>query len=153
MSIPNRTLLRLLVVEDDTDDQLLVLDALREASVPHDVYFAHDGAELMAYINREGEHADPSTSPLPHLVILDLHMPRLSGFEVLEKRRENPVFRLIPVIVMSSSWSEEDIARCYTLGVNSFITKPVSFDHLVRVMRTIGTYWLEVCELPDLHRA
>lgn len=153
MSTPNRSLLRLLVVEDDTDDQLLVLDALREAGFPHDVFFAHDGAELMDYVNRQGEHTDPGSSPLPHLVILDLHMPRMSGFDVLEKRRSHPVFRLIPVIVMTSSWSEEDITQCYELGVNSFITKPVSFDHLVRVMRTIGAYWLNICELPDLHRA
>lgn len=153
MSAPNRTLLRMLVVEDDTDDQLLILDALREAGFPHDVYFAHDGAELFNYLEGKGEYADPQHAPMPHLVVLDLHMPRLTGFEVLEKRRDHPVFRMIPVIVMSSSWSEEDISRCYALGVNSFVTKPVSFDHLVRVMRTVGAYWLEVCELPDLHRA
>lgn len=153
MSAPNRNVLRMLVVEDDTDDQVLVNDALSEAGFPHELYFAHDGAELLSYLNGEGAYADPIAAPMPHLVVLDLHMPRLSGFEVLEKRRDHPIFRMIPVIVMSSSWSEEDIARCYALGVNSFVTKPVSFDHLVRVMRTIGTYWRDICELPDLHRA
>ncbi|MCB9762582.1 MAG: response regulator [Alphaproteobacteria bacterium] len=141
--------LRLLVAEDDTDDQLLLVEALREADVPHEVNFVPDGAEMLAYLNREGSWSDPRSSPRPSLVLLDLNMPRVSGFEVLERRQEHPTLRVIPVIVMTSSWSERDIARCYSLGANAFITKPVTFDQLVNVMGALGSFWLETCELPS----
>jgi CheY-like chemotaxis protein len=107
-----------------------------------------NGEELMDYLHRRGAFADPARSPRPGLILLDLNMPRKDGREALAEIKSDPALRQIPVVVLTTSKAEEDIYRTYDLGVNSFITKPVTFDGLVNVMRTLGTYWFEIVELP-----
>ena len=102
----------------------------------------------MAYLTRRGRYADPALSPRPGLILLDLNMPRKDGREALREIKANPALRQIPVVILTTSKAEEDIYRSYDLGVNSFISKPVSFEGLVAVMRTLGRYWFEIVELP-----
>src|SRR5687768_14268844 len=102
----------------------------------------------MQYLRRGGRYADPGASPRPGLILLDLNMPRKDGREALREIKSDPNLRHIPIVVLTTSKAEEDIYRTYDLGVNSFITKPVTFDGLVNVMRGLGRYWFEIVELP-----
>lgn len=138
----------LLVVEDDQDDQLLLVDALRAAGQAPTLKFVQDGQELLDYLRREGEHADPARSPWPSLILLDLRMPRLDGPAALEQIKADPRLRRVPVVVMTTSWSERDIARCYDAGASSFVLKPVTFQKLVEVMGRLCRYWFGTVELP-----
>lgn len=138
----------LLVVEDDQDDQLLLVDALRAAGQAPTLKFVQDGQELLDYLRREGEHADPTRSPWPSLILLDLRMPRLDGPAALEAIKADPRLRRLPVVVMTTSWSERDIARCYDAGASSFVLKPVTFQKLVEVMGRLCRYWFGTVELP-----
>ena len=147
MSVGDKRLLRILLVDDDTDDQLLLLEALRETELPFELHMVSDGAALHDFLDRKGEH---ELAPRPSIVLLDLNMPGFNGFDVLRSRSDHPMLRRLPVIVMSASWSERDIALCYDLGVNSFITKPVTFDQLVETVRGLAHYWLDICELPSV---
>jgi CheY-like chemotaxis protein len=106
-----------------------------------------DGEQLMNYLHRRGKY-DTDNAPRPGLILLDLNMPRKDGREALREIKSDPVLRSIPVVVLTTSKAEEDICRTYDLGVNSFITKPVTFEGLVAVMKGIGRYWLEIVELP-----
>ena len=112
-----------------------------------------DGEELLDYLRRRGKYADPKESPRPGLVLLDLNMPRKDGREALREIKSDPKLRDIPVVVLTTSKAEEDIARSYNLGVNSYITKPVKFSALVEVMKALGKYWFEIVELPGPRHA
>ena len=138
----------ILMADDDEDDRLLARDALAESRLHNDLRFVCDGVELMQYLRREGPFADPALSPRPGVILLDLNMPRKDGREALEEIKADPDLRRVPVVVMTTSQAEEDIARSYDLGASSFITKPVTFEGLVRVMRGLGTYWFEIVQLP-----
>ena len=138
----------ILMADDDEEDRMLASDALRESRVANDLRFVHDGEELFQYLRREGRFATAEDSPYPGLILLDLNMPKKDGREALRELKADANLRRIPVIVMTTSKLEEDILRTYDLGANSFITKPVQFDALVRVMREIGRYWIEIVELP-----
>jgi CheY-like chemotaxis protein len=138
----------LLVVDDDRDDQELLGEAFDELGFDGRLIFLDDGDQLIDYLNRKGEFADPESNPAPSLVILDLNMPRLHGLAALADLRANPRFRRVPVIIMTTSWSEDDIARAYDLGANSFIIKPVLYDELLETVRGLVTYWLRLAELP-----
>jgi CheY-like chemotaxis protein len=126
---------------------------LEESRVANDLHFVHDGIELLEYLHHQGRYSDPETAPRPGIILLDLNMPRMDGREALEKIKEDPTFRSIPVVVMTTSEAEEDIVRSYDLGAASYITKPVTFEGLLRVMRAIGDYWVEIVELPGARRA
>jgi CheY-like chemotaxis protein len=102
----------------------------------------------MDYLTRSGEYADPLTSPRPGLILLDLNMPRKNGREVLEEIKSDEALRRIPVIVLTTSSDEEDILSSYDLGVSSYITKPVTFSELVRIMRSFGEYWIDIVKIP-----
>ncbi|HEX8202372.1 MAG TPA: response regulator, partial [Isosphaeraceae bacterium] len=106
------------------------------------------GEELLEYLRRQGQFTDASTSPTPGLILLDLNMPRKDGREALREIKSNPALRQIPIIVLSTSKAEEDVYRTYDLGANSFITKPVTFEGLVDVMKSLGRYWFHIVELP-----
>jgi CheY-like chemotaxis protein len=136
------------MAEDDPDDRLLAREALEEARLANDLYFVEDGEELMDYLHRRGEYADPEVSPRPGLILLDLNMPRKDGREALEEIKADSRLRLIPVVVLTTSKAEEDILRSYDLGVNAYITKPVTFESLVGVMKVLSQFWLEIVELP-----
>lgn len=138
----------ILLADDDADDRMLTRDALTESRLANDLRCVEDGEELMAYLNRRGDYADPSTSPRPGLILLDLNMPRKDGRESLREIKADPSLRQIPVVVLTTSKAEEDIYRSYDLGVNSFISKPVTFDGLVGVMKALGRYWFEIVRLP-----
>lgn len=141
----------ILVAEDDEDDRLLMQEALEENRLANDLHFVCDGEELMDYLLHQGNFSDPESSPRPSLILLDLNMPRKDGREALKEIKADPNLRQIPVVVLTTSKAEEDILRTYDLGVSSFIAKPVVFESMVQIMKTIGTYWFEIVELPDGH--
>ena len=138
----------ILLADDDADDRMLTRDALAESRLANDLRFVEDGEQLMAYLRREGRFNSPESAPRPGLILLDLNMPRKDGREALREIKGDPTLRSIPIVVLTTSKAEEDIYRTYDLGVNSFITKPVTFDGLVSVMRGLGRYWFEIVELP-----
>jgi len=139
----------ILIADDDEDDRLLAEDALRENRLVNDLRFVEDGEELMEYLLQQGKYSDPRDAPRPGLILLDLNMPRKDGREALEEIKSNDLLRRIPVVILTTSKAEEDILKTYDLGVNSFITKPVTFDGLVELMQLLGRYWFEIVELPD----
>ncbi len=138
----------ILLADDDEDDRLMTTEAFKENRVANTVHCVKDGEELLDYLHRRGNCTDPASSPTPGIILLDLNMPKMDGREALSRMKTDPKLRLIPVIVLTTSKVEEDIFRSYDLGVNSFIIKPVSFDALVDVLRTVQRYWFEIVELP-----
>ncbi len=126
---------------------MMAADALSEARVSNPLICVEDGAELLDYLFGRGKY-EANPPALPGLILLDLNMPRVDGREALAQLKQDPVLRRIPVIVLTTSDADDDIFRTYDLGVNSFITKPVSFEGLVDVMRGLGHYWLEIVALP-----
>lgn len=138
----------ILLADDDEEDRMLAGNALEESRVVNDLRFVEDGEELLDYLYHRGRYSEPGTSPTPGLILLDLNMPRKDGREALKEIKADADLRRIPVVVLTTSKAEEDIYRTYDLGANSFITKPVSFEGLVSVMRDIGRYWIEIVELP-----
>jgi CheY-like chemotaxis protein len=143
----------LLLAEDDPDDRLLTRQALEKSRLVNDLRCVEDGEELLDYLRRRGKYADPKQSPRPGLILLDLNMPRKDGREALREIKSDPRLRAIPIVVLTTSKSEEDVARTYNLGVNSYITKPARFSALVEVMQAIGKYWFEIVELPGRPQA
>ncbi len=140
--------IRILVADDDSDDRMLIGDAFEEACLKNPVHFVEDGIELLEYLKREGKYADVEGEYLPGIILLDLNMPRMDGRTALKEIRADPALRKIPIVVLTTSKSEEDILRTYDLGVNSFITKPVTFDGLVQVVQVLNQYWIEIVALP-----
>jgi CheY-like chemotaxis protein len=138
----------ILIADDDEDDRLMTKEALAESRLANDLRFALDGEDLMDYLHRRGRHADPADSPVPGLILLDLNMPKKDGREALAEIKTDPKLRKIPVVVLTTSRAEEDIFRTYDLGVNSFITKPVTFQGLVDAMKVLSDYWFELVALP-----
>jgi CheY-like chemotaxis protein len=147
MSSPHSTRVPILIAEDDEEDRMLASDALHESRLANPIHFVGDGVELLDFLFRRGKYSDPATSPRPGLILLDINMPRMTGLEALRHIKEDPELRRIPVIILTTSRADEDIIRSYDLGVNSFISKPVSFEGLVAVMRLLGTYWFEIVDL------
>jgi len=139
----------ILMADDDADDRMLTRDALEESRVLNELRFVEDGEELMEYLTRKGKYSNVEDSPRPGLILLDLNMPKKDGREALKEIKSDPNLRRIPVVIMTTSQAEEDIFRSYDFGASSFITKPVTFDRLVELMRTLGEYWVEFVELPD----
>ncbi len=138
----------ILIADDDPDDRMLTRDALEESRLANDLRFVEDGEELMDYLHRRGPFALPEASPRPGLILLDLNMPKKDGREALREIKHDPELRQIPIIVLTTSKAEEDICRSYDLGVSSFITKPVTFESLVEIMKVLARYWFEIVELP-----
>jgi CheY-like chemotaxis protein len=138
----------ILLADDDEDDCLLARDALRDAGVRHDFRTVRNGVELLDYLLRRGPYAAEADSPRPDLILLDLNMPRLNGHEALEQISVDPALRSIPLIVLTTSSREADIARVYELGANSYIVKPASFAALTEIMQMLARYWFEVVALP-----
>ena len=138
----------ILVADDDPDDRMLIADAFLESKLNNDLRFVKDGVELMDYLQQKGDFTDSSTAPRPGLILLDLNMPRMDGREVLAAVKRLPEHRQIPIVVLTTSKAEEDILRTYELGVSSFITKPVSFEGLVEVVRILNAYWFQIVHLP-----
>lgn len=138
----------ILMADDDADDRLLAKDAFDECHLPGEVRFVEDGEDLLEYLQHRGKYAQGANAPTPNLILLDLNMPKKDGREALREIKSTPDLRKIPVIVLTTSKADTDIAKIYDLGANSFISKPVAFDSLVKVMQVIGHYWCEIVELP-----
>jgi DNA-binding response OmpR family regulator len=134
----------ILHVEDDPNDVVLLDHACRKAGIDCEIKRVADGEEAIAYLMGKDEFADRGQFPLPQLILLDLKMPHLSGFDVLQWRRENDKIRTVPVVVLSSSNHDLDLVRAYELGVNSYLIKPVSFDSLVSIVKALSDYWLRL---------
>ena len=140
---------RILVADDDPDDRMLVKDALSETQSPAELQMVVDGEDLLDCLHRRGKYQASGASHLPDLILLDLNMPRKDGREALREIKSDPVLRRIPIIVLTTSKSEDDIERTYDLGVNAFISKPSSFQLLVETMATLTKYWFETVKLPS----
>ena len=138
----------ILMADDDEDDCLMTKEALEEAKVENNIYFVKDGEDLMDYLYHRGSYSDEEKFPRPGLILLDLNMPRKDGREALMEIKADPHLRQIPIVVLTTSKAEEDICRTYDMGVNSFITKPVLFEGLVEVMKTLSHYWFSIVKLP-----
>ncbi|UCD35533.1 MAG: response regulator [Nitrospiraceae bacterium] len=139
----------ILMADDDEDDRLMTKEAFDEAKLANELRFVEDGEELLDYLTHRNKYADSSTSPRPGLILLDLNMPRKDGREALREIKADPDLRQIPIVVLTTSKAEEDIYRSYDLGVNSFITKPVSFEGMVFVITTLAQYWFQIVRLPE----
>lgn len=140
--------IRILIAEDDEEDRAFARDALTMARLANDLHFVCDGAELMDYLHARGAYAAPGLAPRPGLILLDIKMPRKDGFACLKEIKADQSLRQIPVVILTTSSAEEDIFTSYDLGVNSFVSKPVTFDGLVQAMRALGRYWFEIVDLP-----
>lgn len=138
----------ILVADDDADDRMLIDEAFEESLLQNPVHFVEDGEQLLEYLRREGEYAKHEGTAYPGVILLDLNMPRMDGRTALAKIKEDPELCRIPVVILTTSKAEEDIIRTYGLGVSSFITKPVTFEGLIDVVKAIGHYWVEIVALP-----
>ena len=132
----------ILLVEDNPDDEELTLRALSKSNVVNRVVVVRDGAEALDYLFRRGKHADRSLNEVPQLVLLDLKLPKLGGLEVLRALRADDRTKLLAVVILTSSVEDQDLLRCYDLGANSYIRKPVDFTQFVEAIRQVGLYWL-----------
>jgi CheY-like chemotaxis protein len=141
-------MITILLADDDPDDRKLTQDAFMENRLANEFHAVEDGEELMDYLHRRGRYESLREDPLPGLILLDLNMPRKDGREALREIKADPDLRRIPIVVLTTSKAEEDIVRTYDLGVNSYVTKPVTFKSLVELIRILGRYWFEVVELP-----
>ncbi len=139
----------MLCAEDDPDDRMLMRDAIAECDFLDGVQFVDDGADLLAYLRRQGSYADPERSPRPGIVVLDLNMPRVDGREALRQIKGDPDLRSIPVVILTTSSAPSDIATTYQFGASSFITKPSSYSELVNVVAELRRYWFETVRLPS----
>src|ERR1700704_6357211 len=140
-----------LMADDDADDRRLTQEAFEEARLINDVRFVENGEQLLEYLRKQGQYAPPAEAPRPGLILLDLNMPRKDGRTVLKEIKSDPILRQIPVVVLTTSKSDEDIYRSYDLGVNSYIVKPVTFEALVDILQTLEKYWFQIVELPPAH--
>ncbi|HYG76063.1 MAG TPA: response regulator [Planctomycetota bacterium] len=143
--LPTGTPEPILLVEDNADDELLTLHAFKENKIPNEIVVARDGVEALNYLL--------GTAPLPAIVLLDLKLPKLNGLEVLERVRANTRTRCLPIIVLTTSREEADLLKCYSLGANSYIQKPVDLKHFIEAIHHVGAYWLKLNCPPPLKSA
>ncbi|HTA76941.1 MAG TPA: response regulator [bacterium] len=145
----NRNIAPILMADDDVDDRMMAEKAASENRLANPFRTVNNGEELLDYLRHQGKFSDPATAPKPCLILLDLNMPKMDGREALRILKDDEKLRKIPVVIMTTSQAEEDILVSYNVGANSYITKPVTFDGLVKVIKTLKDYWLEIVELPE----
>ncbi|HJU84718.1 MAG TPA: response regulator [Holophagaceae bacterium] len=138
----------ILLVEDNPDDQELTLIAFRDSHIANEVVLAKDGAEALDYLFGMGAHAGRDLRSMPSVVLLDLKLPKVDGLEVLARMRADERTRLVPVVILTSSKEQEDVARSYQLGANSYVRKPVDFSQFLDAAKELGLYWLVLNEPP-----
>lgn len=137
----------ILMADDDPDDRMMAKEAFEENKLKNDLFFVEDGEDLMSYLLQKGKYT-PQNAPRPNLILLDLNMPKKDGREALLEIKSNPELKRIPVVVLTTSKGEEDVLKSYDLGVNSFITKPVTFERLIQVIGKLNDYWFQIVKLP-----
>jgi two-component system, response regulator len=140
--------LDILLVEDNEDDRDLALHALQRAKVANRIFVVRDGEEALDFLFCRGAHAERSFDHPPKLVLLDLKLPKVDGMEVLKQVKSDPRTRTIPIVIMTSSKEERDLASGYNLGANSYIQKPVDFDQFRETVKSVGLYWLVINQPP-----
>lgn len=138
----------ILLVEDNPDHVLIIQRGLKANSIINDVHVVEDGQEALNYLHHQGKYADPQTAPRPGLILLDIKLPKVDGFEVLRRIKQDPTLKAIPVIMLTSSEQEVDIAKSYLSGANSYITKPIQFTEFIEKVKKLELYWVLVNELP-----
>jgi two-component system, response regulator len=138
----------ILLVEDNADDELLTLRALNKNKIANKIEVVRDGAEALDFLFATGSHASRDPRELPQVILLDLKLPKVDGFEVLRQIRANPHTRMLPVVVLTSSKEEQDLIQAYSIGVNSYVHKPVDFNQFVEAIGQLGLYWLVLNEAP-----
>ena len=141
----------ILLVEDNSSDEKLTVLALRNCGVPNEIVVQRDGAAALDYLFCAGDHAGRDEIQNPTLILLDLKLPKIDGLEVLRRVREHERTKLIPVVVLTASREEEDVARSYSLGANAYIRKPVDFSEFAQAAKTLGHFWLVLNEQPTRH--
>lgn len=141
----------ILLVEDNEDDEVLTLRALKKNNIANEVVVARDGAEALDFMFGSGAHAGRDTSVQPQVVLLDLNLPKISGHEVLKRVRADPRTRHLPIVVLTSSKEDEDLLQSYTNGANAYVRKPVEFGQFTEAVKTLGLFWLILNErVPQL---
>jgi CheY-like chemotaxis protein len=138
--------IEILLVEDNPGDVRLTRESLYDARIHNNMIVASDGLEAMACLRREGKYAEVTR---PDLILLDLNLPRMNGFEVLNEIKEDPSLKRIPVVVLTTSQAEQDIIQSYNLYANAYVTKPVDLEQFVKVLKSIEDFWLEIVKLPN----
>jgi two-component system response regulator len=138
----------ILLVEDNPDDVDLTLRAFKKSRITNEVVVARDGVQALEYLTSTGMYAGNTIEDLPQVVLLDLHLPKVSGLEVLRAMRADPRTKLLPVVVLTSSGEENDIVESYELGANSYIRKPVDFEQFLDAAQHLGLYWLVLNQTP-----
>lgn len=138
----------ILLVEDNPQDEMLILRALKKAHVANRVDVARDGQQAVDYLFNQGEFHNPSGRALPTVILLDISLPRLSGLEVLERIRADPRTKLTPVVILTSSDEEQDRLRSYESGANSFVRKPLDFSEFAETVARLGIYWVAINQIP-----
>ena len=142
---PGYVPIEILLVEDNPGDVRLTVEALKDGKVSNRLSVVGDGVEAMAFLRREGRFAN---APRPHLILLDLNLPKKDGREVLAEVKQDPNLKRIPVVVLTTSQAEQDILRSYELHANAYITKPVDFEHFMGVVKSVEDFWLTIVKLP-----
>lgn len=132
----------ILLVEDNPMDVELTIRAFKRSKMENPIHIVRDGQEALDYVHRRGAYADPQTSPVPGLILLDIRLPRVDGLEVLHALKSHPVYRPIPVVMLTTSRDDSDVMKSYDLGANSYIVKPVDFDKFLEVIGRIELYWI-----------
>jgi CheY-like chemotaxis protein len=140
----------ILLVEDNPDDELLAIRALKKNNIMNEVVVARDGAEALDYLFGAGAYAGRDMSVMPQIILLDLKLPKVDGLEVLRRLRNDERTKLLPVVVLTSSKEERDLTESYSLGANSYIRKPVNFAQFTEAIRQLGLYWLVLNESPPI---
>lgn len=138
--------IEILLVEDSPADILLTREAFKEFKVINSLHVVEDGIQALAYLNQEGEYA---SSPRPDLILLDLNLPRMNGSEVLAEIKANPKHKSIPVVILTTSYSEQDVLQAYNQHANCYIVKPVGFENFVEAVKSIHQFWFSVVTLPS----
>jgi two-component system response regulator len=139
----------ILLIEDNPDDELLTIQALKDSNISNDVIVARDGEEALDFLFGTGKYLGRDLTLLPQVTLLDIKLPKLDGLEVLQQIRANKNTKLLPVVMLTSSKEEQDLIHSYELGANSYIRKPVDFDQFTKAIQNLGLYWLVLNELPN----
>jgi CheY-like chemotaxis protein len=147
MSVPKQSV-TIMLVEDDDGHRLLIRENLRASGIVNDIIEMKDGQQALDYLQRRGQYQDPAKSPRPGLILLDIKMPKADGYAVLEKIKADPHLRLIPVLMPTSTDDQMEVNRCYTLGVNSYVVKPIRYEEFQDRIKSVGLF-LDIVRLPE----